>query len=50
LSTIWVSHRGARIREISVDEAIEITEIRAAVEALVAARAAPAIRTEPTAP
>ncbi|HEY0000244.1 MAG TPA: GntR family transcriptional regulator, partial [Actinoplanes sp.] len=33
-------HRGARVREISVDEAIEITEIRRAVEGLVAARAA----------
>ena len=33
-------HRGARVREISVDEAIEITETRRAVESLVAARAA----------
>jgi DNA-binding GntR family transcriptional regulator len=33
-------NRGARIREISVAEAIEITEIRRAVEGLVAARAA----------
>jgi DNA-binding GntR family transcriptional regulator len=33
-------NRGARIREISAAEAIEITEIRRAVEALVAARAA----------
>jgi DNA-binding GntR family transcriptional regulator len=33
-------NRGARVREISADEAIEITEIRRAVEALVAARAA----------
>lgn len=33
-------NRGARVREISVEEAIEITEIRRAVEALVAARAA----------
>src|SRR5690348_10912427 len=33
-------NRGARVREISVDEAIEITEIRRAVEGLVAARAA----------
>jgi len=33
-------HRGARVREISVAEAIEITEIRRAVEGMVAARAA----------
>jgi DNA-binding GntR family transcriptional regulator len=33
-------HRGARIREITVPEAIEITEIRRSVESLVAARAA----------
>ncbi|RSM74843.1 GntR family transcriptional regulator [Actinoplanes sp. ATCC 53533] len=33
-------NRGARVREISVDEAIEITEIRRAVEGLAAARAA----------
>jgi DNA-binding GntR family transcriptional regulator len=33
-------NRGARVREISVQEAIEITEIRRAVEGLVAARAA----------
>lgn len=33
-------NRGARVREISADEAIEITEIRRAVESLVAARAA----------
>jgi len=33
-------NRGARVREISVDEAVEITEIRRAVESLVAARAA----------
>src|SRR5689334_19665818 len=33
-------NRGARVREISVEEAIEITEIRRAVEGLVAARAA----------
>jgi DNA-binding GntR family transcriptional regulator len=33
-------NRGARVREISLDEAIEITEIRRAVEGLVAARAA----------
>lgn len=33
-------HRGARVRELSVREAIEITEIRRAVEAMLAARAA----------
>ncbi|WP_402463571.1 GntR family transcriptional regulator [Isoptericola aurantiacus] len=33
-------NRGARIREISLDEAIEISEIRRVVEGLVAARAA----------
>ncbi|MEV0714055.1 GntR family transcriptional regulator [Asanoa sp. NPDC050611] len=33
-------NRGARVREISAAEAIEITEIRRAVEGLVAARAA----------
>ncbi|MCU1679633.1 MAG: transcriptional regulator, GntR family protein [Amycolatopsis sp.] len=33
-------NRGARVREISAEEAIEITEIRRAVEGLVAARAA----------
>src|SRR5689334_17111309 len=33
-------NRGARVREISVAEAIEITEIRRAIEGLVAARAA----------
>jgi len=33
-------NRGARVREISVQEAIEITEIRRAVEGFVAARAA----------
>lgn len=33
-------NRGARVREISVEEAIEITEIRRVVEGLVAARAA----------
>lgn len=33
-------NRGARVREISVAEAIEITEIRRAVEGLAAARAA----------
>lgn len=33
-------NRGARVREISVEEAVEITEIRQSVEGLVAARAA----------
>ena len=33
-------NRGARVREISVTEAVEIAEIRRAVESLVAARAA----------
>jgi DNA-binding GntR family transcriptional regulator len=33
-------NRGARVREISIEEAIEITEIRRAVEGLAAARAA----------
>lgn len=33
-------NRGARVREITVAEAVEITEIRRAVEGLVAARAA----------
>lgn len=33
-------NRGARVREVSVEEAIEITEIRCAVEGIVAARAA----------
>jgi len=33
-------NRGARVREISLEEAIEITEIRRAVEGLAAARAA----------
>ncbi|MFG1605973.1 GntR family transcriptional regulator [Actinoplanes sp. NPDC049265] len=33
-------NRGARVREISLDEAIEITELRRAVEGLVAGRAA----------
>jgi DNA-binding GntR family transcriptional regulator len=39
-------NRGARVREISLDEAIEITEIRRAVEGLVAARAAQRITDE----
>ncbi|MCS7475622.1 GntR family transcriptional regulator [Umezawaea endophytica] len=33
-------NRGARVREVSVQEAVEITEIRCAVEGFVAARAA----------
>ncbi|WNM24970.1 GntR family transcriptional regulator [Demequina capsici] len=33
-------NKGARIREIGVDEAVEITEVRMVVEGLVAARAA----------
>src|SRR5699024_2461174 len=33
-------NRGARIREVTIAEAIEISEIRQAIEALVAARAA----------
>jgi DNA-binding GntR family transcriptional regulator len=39
-------NRGARVRQISQREAIEITEIRRAVEALVAARAAEQITDE----
>jgi DNA-binding GntR family transcriptional regulator len=39
-------NRGARVRRISAEEAIEITEIRRAVEALVAARAAQRITDE----
>jgi DNA-binding GntR family transcriptional regulator len=39
-------NRGARVREISAEEAIEITEIRRAVEGLVAARAAERITDE----
>lgn len=35
-----VANRGARVRSVSVDEALEITEVRAAVEALCAAKAA----------
>ena len=34
------ANRGARVREVSLEEALEITEIRRAVEALVASRAA----------
>lgn len=39
-------NRGARVREITVTEAIEITEVRQAVESLVAARAAERITDE----
>jgi len=39
-------NRGARVRQISAEEAIEITEIRRTVEALVAARAAERITDE----
>jgi DNA-binding GntR family transcriptional regulator len=39
-------NRGARVRRISAEEAIEITEIRRAVEALVAARAAARVTDE----
>jgi DNA-binding GntR family transcriptional regulator len=42
-------NRGARVREISVDEAIEITEVRRVVEGLVAARAAQLITDDETA-
>lgn len=35
-----VQNRGARVRAVSADEAIEITEVRAAVEALCARKAA----------
>lgn len=39
-------NRGARVRQISAEEAIEITELRRAVESLVAARAAERITDE----
>ncbi|MFD5224195.1 GntR family transcriptional regulator [Microbacterium sp. NPDC058342] len=39
-------NRGARVREITVEEAIDITEIRQVVESLVAARAAEKITDE----
>jgi DNA-binding GntR family transcriptional regulator len=35
-----IPHRGARVRAVSLDEAIEITEVRMAVEGLCAAKAA----------
>ena len=41
-----VPNRGARIREITLAEAIEITEIRMAVEGLVASRAAERVTAE----
>jgi DNA-binding transcriptional MocR family regulator len=40
-------NRGARVREISVPEPIEITEVRRAAEGLVAARAAERITDDP---
>lgn len=39
-------NRGARVREVTVDEAVEITEIRQAIESLVAARAAERVSDE----
>jgi DNA-binding GntR family transcriptional regulator len=39
-------NRGARVRQISIEEAVEITEIRRAVEARVAARAAERVTDE----
>jgi DNA-binding GntR family transcriptional regulator len=33
-------NRGARVRQVSIDEAVEISEVRRAVEALIAGRAA----------
>ena len=35
-----VTNRGARVRQISIDEAVQITEARAALESLIAAAAA----------
>jgi DNA-binding GntR family transcriptional regulator len=35
-----VQHRGARVRAVSLEEAVEITEVRMAVESLCAAKAA----------
>lgn len=37
---VRVQNRGARVRAVTVDEAIEITEVRAALEALCAGKAA----------
>ena len=39
-------NRGARVREVTVAEAVEITEIRQAIESLVAARAAERVSDE----
>jgi DNA-binding GntR family transcriptional regulator len=39
-------NRGARVREITLEEAVEITELRRAIEGLVAARAAERITDE----
>jgi DNA-binding GntR family transcriptional regulator len=39
-------HRGAHVRKVSLDEAIEITEVRMVVEGLVAARAAERVTAE----
>ncbi len=39
-------NKGARIREIGIDEAVEITEVRMVVEGLVAARAAERVSDE----
>jgi len=41
-----IPNRGARVRKVSVQEAIEITEVRAAVESLCARKAAEKITTE----
>lgn len=41
-----IPNRGARIRSVSVAEAIEITEVRAALEALCASKAAEAVTDE----
>jgi DNA-binding GntR family transcriptional regulator len=41
-----VQNRGARVRAVSVDEAVEITEVRAALEALCARKAAERITDE----
>lgn len=41
-----VQNRGARVRAVSVDEALEITEVRAALEALCARKAAERISDE----
>jgi DNA-binding GntR family transcriptional regulator len=41
-----VQNRGARVRAVSLDEAVEITEVRMAVEGLCAAKAAEAVTGE----